>query len=186
MRILCFLSALLFLSAAVKADDRPFVSDNAKAEYLKTLTFSGISLNAAVEQLIEHFKAQGFSNIQEMPLGLNGRNVTLRNPDAMGSSIAIMDVPSTGVRNVTIGLRSASNGKTWKDMPYSSELQSVIDTLCGGELKQKTSQAEAVHCAESAGILYAFAHVTNEPGVKYRLSVMATADSMLRISYYHD
>lgn len=106
---------------------------------METLDFSGISLNASVDELIEHFKAQGYRNIQDMPLGLKGRNVSMRNPDAMGSSVTIMDVPSTGVRNATIGLRSASKGKTWKDMPYGSDLQSIIGTLCDGKLEQKNS-----------------------------------------------
>jgi len=187
MRIVSFLSVfLLLLPNVAKAEDRPFISDNVQAEYLETLEFSGISLNASVDELIEHFKAQGFSNVQDMPLGLKGRNVSMRNPNAMGSSITIADVPSTGVRNATIGLRSASKGKTWKDMPYGSDLQSIVDTLCDSKLAQKISQTEAIHCAEDSGILYIFAHVTDDSGVQYRLNVMATADSMLRVSYSHD
>lgn len=187
MRIVSFLSVfLLLLPNVAKAEDRPFISDNVQAEYLKTLEFSGISLNASVDELIEHFKEQGYSSVQDMPLGLKGRNVSMRNPNAMGSSITIMDVPSTGVRNATIGLRSASKGKTWKDMPYSSDLQSIVDTLCDGKIEQESSQTEAIHCEEDSGILYIFAHVTGDSGVKYRLNVMATADSMLRVSYSHD
>lgn len=187
MRIVSFLSVfLLLLPNVAKAEDRPFISDNAQAEYLKTLEFSGILLNASVDELIEHFKAQGFSNVQDMPLGLKGRNVSMRSPNAMGSSITIMDVPTTGVRNATIGLRSASKGKTWKDMPYGSDLQSIIDALCDGKIEKESSQTEAVHCAEDSGILYIFAHVTDDSGVKYRLNVMATTDSMLRVSYSHD
>ncbi|MGH1403013.1 MAG: hypothetical protein ACRBDL_02100 [Alphaproteobacteria bacterium] len=110
----------------------------------------------------------------------------MRNPDAMGSSVTIVDVPSTGVRNVTIGVRSLSKGATWKDMPYSADLQNVIDTLCSGKLEQNTSRTESVHCAESAGILYIFAYVTNDSGVKYRFNIMATTDAMLRINYSHD
>ena len=187
MRILYFFSAfLLLLITLAKADERPFVRDNAQAEYLKALKFSGIPFNAAVDDLIEHFKVLGFSNVLDMPLGLKGRNVTLRNLDAMGSSVTIMDVPSTGVRNVTIGLRSVSQGKAWRDMSYSSDLQSIIDTLCDGKLEKNTSQAEAVHCAETTGILYVFANINDETGVKYRLNIMATTDSMLRISYSHN
>ena len=187
MRIVSFLFIfLLLLPNAAKAEDRPFISDNVQAEYLKTLEFSGISLNASVDELIEHFKGQGYSSVQDMPLGLKGRNVSMRNPNAMGSSIAIMDVPSTGVRNAIIGIRNASKGKAWRDMPYGSDLESIVDTLCDGKLAQKSSQAEAVHCAEGNGILYIFAHVTDESGVKYRLNIMATADSMLRMSYHHD
>ena len=187
MRILCMFSVfLVLLTNVAKADDRPFTSDNTQAEYLKTLEFSGILLNASVDELIEHFKAQGFSHIQDMPLGLKGRNVSMRNPDAMGSSVTIMDVPSTGVRNATIGLRSASKGKTWKVMPYGSDLQGIVDTLCDGKIEQESSQAEAIHCAEDSGILYIFAHVTDDSGVKYRLNVMATAASMLRVSYSHN
>ncbi len=187
MRILCIISGfLLLLTTVARAEERPFVSDSAHAEYLKTLQFSGISLNASVDDMIEHFKAQGYDNVQDMPLGLKGRNVTMRNPSAMGSSVTIMDAPSTGVRNATIGLRSISKGKAWKDMPYSADLQNIIDTLCNGKLEQDTSRTESIHCAESTGILYIFAHVTNDLGVKYRLNVMATADAMLRLSYSHD
>lgn len=50
----------------------------------------------------------------------------------------------------------------------------------------KKTQTEAVYCAEDSGILYILANVTDDSGVKYRLNVMATAESMLRISYSHD
>lgn len=187
MRILFFISGfLLLLTTVARAEERPFLSDGAHAEYLKTLQFSGTSLNTSVDDMIEHFKTQGYDNVQDMPLGLKGRNVTMRNPNAMGSSVTIMDVPSTGVRNVTIGVRSISKGKAWKDMPYSVDLQNIIDTLCSGEVEQKTSPTESIHCAESAEILYIFAHVTNDLGVKYRLNIMATGDAMLRLSYSHD
>lgn len=187
MRVLCFFSAFFFLLAtASQAGERPFISDHTQAEYLKTVEFLGISLNAPVEGLIEHFKLQGYINVQDMPLGLKGRNVTMRNPSAMGSSVTIIDVPSTGMRKTSIGLRATSTGKGWRDTPYSSDLQGIIDTVCEGDLEQITSQIEAIHCAESAGILYVFANVTDSSGVKYRLEIMATADAMLRISYSHD
>lgn len=187
MRIVSFLSIfLLLLPNAAKAENRPFISDNVQAAYLETLEFAGISLNASVDELIEHFKASGYSSVQDMPLGLKGRNVTLRNPEAVGHSVAIMDVPSTGVRSVTIGVRSISSGGSWRDMSYGSDLQNIIDILCGGEVKDYISETEPLHCAESAGILYIYARVTNDAGVKYRLDIMATADSMLRIGYSHD
>ncbi len=187
MHILCLISSfLLLLTTMAKADERPFVSDNKKAEYLKTLQFSGSSLNASVDDMIEHFKAQGYNNVQDRPFGIKGRNVTMRNIEAMGSSVAVVDVPSTGMRSTTIGLRSFSKGKTWKDMPYSTDLQNVIDTLCVGKLTQNASRTESVNCSESSGILYIAAHIMNDFGVKYRLNIMATGDAMLSLNYSHD